>query len=262
MWTIPSQAPEGEGVTTIPKGSTLKRVEARGTRKGEDIVSSAWQHAAVERRARRSAPCRRSCFKKTFIISGTQEKVAKAGRRSEIARQAVKQMRELKNDTEYAIVRNQAASAGDTNTGRSLGSMENWIGATSPSSASATNVILATSAIGVGSWDEVASGAPGAIVDEGTTAAFIEADLRLALQASWDDGGDPDTVLCAASVKNYINDFTSLATRNVDLGRTQQATITGAADLLKASSFIGKPMSKNPVNSGELSQETILSEAA
>jgi hypothetical protein len=95
MWTIPSQAPEGEGVTTIPKGSTLKRVEARGTRKGEDIVSSAWQHAAVERRARRSAPCRRSCFKKTFIISGTQEKVAKAGRRSEIARQAVKQMRKV-----------------------------------------------------------------------------------------------------------------------------------------------------------------------
>ena len=34
-------------------------------------------------------------FKKTFIISGTQEKVAKAGRRSEIARQAVKQMRKV-----------------------------------------------------------------------------------------------------------------------------------------------------------------------
>jgi hypothetical protein len=36
-------------------------------------------------------------------------------------------------------------------------------------------------------------------------------------------------------VKNYINDFTSLATRNVDLGRTQQATITGAADLYVSS---------------------------
>jgi hypothetical protein len=174
-------------------------------------------------------------FKKTFIISGTQEKVAKAGRRSEIARQAVKQMRELKNDVEYALVRNQAATAGAANTGRSLGSMENWIGATSPSSTVATNVILATSAIGVGSWDEVASGAPGAIVDAGTTAAFVEADLRLALQAAWDDGGDPDTILCSASVKNYINDFTSLATRNVDLGRTQQATITGAADLYVSS---------------------------
>jgi len=36
-----------ERATTIPKGSTLKRVEARGIRKGEDIVSSAWKHAAV-----------------------------------------------------------------------------------------------------------------------------------------------------------------------------------------------------------------------
>ena len=68
-------------------------------------------------------------FKKEFIVSDTQEKVAKAGRRTEGARQSVKQMRELKNDVEWAMVRNQVASAGGSTTGRSLGSMEAWIGA-------------------------------------------------------------------------------------------------------------------------------------
>jgi len=77
-------------------------------------------------------------FKKSFIISGTQEVVSKAGRRSEIARQAMKQMRELKNDIEYALVRNQTGTAGGANTGRALASIESWIGATAPSSGTAT----------------------------------------------------------------------------------------------------------------------------
>ena len=46
--TISSQALQGEGSTTIPKGSTAKRLEAHiPSIEGEDIVSSAWQHAAA-----------------------------------------------------------------------------------------------------------------------------------------------------------------------------------------------------------------------
>ena len=44
---IMSQASFEEGATTIPKGSTPKRVEAQGIRQDEDIVSSAWKHAAA-----------------------------------------------------------------------------------------------------------------------------------------------------------------------------------------------------------------------
>ena len=37
-----------EGVTTIPRGSRIKRSEAPGPMKvGDDIVSSAWEHAAA-----------------------------------------------------------------------------------------------------------------------------------------------------------------------------------------------------------------------
>ena len=152
----------------------------------------------------------------------------------------MKQMRELKNDIEYALVRNQTGTAGAANTGRALASIESWIGATSPSSTVATNVVLATSTIGVGNWPETASGTPAAQTDHGTTGTFTEASLRLALQAVWDDGGDCDVILCNASVKNTLNDFTSLATRNVDLGRTQQAVITGASDLYVSSFGVHK----------------------
>jgi hypothetical protein len=152
----------------------------------------------------------------------------------------MKQMRELKNDIDWALVRNHTSTAGGANTGLSLASIESWIGATSPSSATATNVILATSTISTGNFPETASGTPIAQTDCGSTAALVEADLRLALQAVWDDGGDCDVILCNAGVKNVINDFTSLATRNVDLGRTQQAVITGASDLYVSSFGVHK----------------------
>ena len=36
-----------EGSTTIPKGSTLKRVEVQGILRDDDIVFSAWEQVAV-----------------------------------------------------------------------------------------------------------------------------------------------------------------------------------------------------------------------
>src|SRR5262245_9898573 len=46
--------------------------------------------------------------RKQFAISGTVEAVTLAGRKSEIARQGMKQMKELKRDIEQAILRNAA----------------------------------------------------------------------------------------------------------------------------------------------------------
>lgn len=37
-WAISSQAPQGEGSTTIPQGSRAERLEAPSTPRGEDIV--------------------------------------------------------------------------------------------------------------------------------------------------------------------------------------------------------------------------------
>jgi hypothetical protein len=82
-------------------------------------------------------------FKKVFNISATQEVVTKAGRSSEVARESMKQMREIKRDMEYAFTRNQIGTAGGAGTARTTAGMEAWIGGTA-SSTVATHVILST----------------------------------------------------------------------------------------------------------------------
>ncbi|MHA2069757.1 MAG: SU10 major capsid protein, partial [Candidatus Thorarchaeota archaeon] len=165
-------------------------------------------------------------FNKTFIISGTQEVVSKAGRKSEIGRQALRQMKELKRDVEFALTRNQAGTAGSNTVGRSLGSMESWIGATTPSATAATNVVLTTAAAS-GTYTEVVSGAPSAPTDTavGSTAAFTEAALNLALEGAWDEGGETDVLLMTPTNKNQFNAFTS----------GDQAFIVGASDVFVSS---------------------------
>ncbi len=176
-------------------------------------------------------------FKKEFIISGTQEAVSKAGRRTEGARQTVKQMRELKNDVEWALVRNQTASAGTGTAGRALGSMENWIGAgRTASSSAATSHVLATAGTGA-TTAAISNKVPGAVTDASANSGgtFEETDLTLALEGAWAQGGDVDLIAVSATGKSAINNFTGIAQRQVDVGRTQQASITGAADIYVSS---------------------------
>lgn len=180
-------------------------------------------------------------FNKTFVVSGTQEVVSKAGRKKESSRQALRKLRELKRDVEYALTRNQAGTAGSATVGRSLGSMESWIGATAPSSTVATLVVFTTAAAS-GTYTETASGAPSAPTDTavGSTAAFNEAALKLALEGAWNNGGDTDVLLMTPSNKNSLNDFTGIAQRNIDVGRGDQASILGAADVYVSSFGVHK----------------------
>jgi len=181
-------------------------------------------------------------FKKEFIISDTQEKVAKAGRRTEGARQTTKQMRELKNDVEFALVINQLGTAGGATTGRSLASMENWIGAGRTASATAaTSHVLATAGTGA-TTAAISAKLPGAVTDAsaGSGGAITSAALDLALEGAWDEGGDVDIIAVAATVKSTINDFTGVATRNVELNKTDQAIITQAADMYVSSFGVHK----------------------
>lgn len=159
-------------------------------------------------------------FKKTFIVSGTQEVVKKAGRSKEAARESIKKMREMKNDIEFTLVRNQASSAGGTGTGRSLASMESWI----------TQRTLATTTAGA-TTPGFSGGTVAAPTDGTTTGALTEAALKAALQSSWAQGGSPSTILVGATQKNAIDGFAGVATRFVDVSRTQQASITGSANL-------------------------------
>lgn len=169
--------------------------------------------------------------RKTFIVSGLAEVTKKAGRKSEIARSGMKLMKELKRDIELALVGNQASSAGGIATARSSGGMESWIGGPTSDPGTASNAVRATTAAQSASTIGFASGVVTAPTDSTTTGALTKTALDSALQGAWEDGGNPRTILVGATQKAAIDNFSSIATRFVDVDRSSQAVITGAANV-------------------------------
>lgn len=164
--------------------------------------------------------------RKTFLISRTQERVNKAGRRRESARQLTKQMRELKNEMEYAIVRNQASSAGGSGTARSTASIESWL---------ATNEVLATTT-SAATTPGFSGGTVASPTDSPSTlGALTVGTLNSALQGAWSSGGMATQILVGSTQKTAIDAFTGVATRFVDVDKAQQASIINAANLYVSS---------------------------
>ena len=176
-----------------------------------------------------AAPTRQGNYcqitKKMFLVSGTLEAVKKAGRAREAARQTVKQMRELKNDMEYIIVRNSASSAGGSGTARATGGMESWI---STNEELATTTSSATTA-------GFASGVVTAPTDGTTTGAFTEATFKQALADSWTKGGNASMILTGTSQKSAIDGFAGIAAPRTMMNAGSKNTIIGAADVYKSS---------------------------
>ena len=156
---------------------------------------------------------------KQVQISNTYDVVRKYGRKSEVAYQLMKAGKELKRDMEYALVRNQASSAGGAGTARSSAGLESWI----------VNRVLAT-----GSTAGTTPGFSGGTVvapTDGTSVTFVEADLKSALQLAWTDGGDPSVILMSATNKARFSTFAGIATKFNNVAGSNQAIITGAADV-------------------------------
>jgi hypothetical protein len=168
---------------------------------------------------------------KDFLASDTLEAVNKAGRKSELARGALVKMRELKRDMESRILGNGISTAGGAGTGRSTAGIESWIGSSTASATVANQVVLATSSASA-TTAPVTSGVAGtAPTDGSTTAALTSTALNLALEGAWEDGGDPRVILVGTSQKRAIDGFTGVATRFVDVDKSAQASIIGAANV-------------------------------
>ena len=123
-------------------------------------------------------------------------------------------------DLEYALVRNQASSAGGATTARTMGSMESWISG---------NAYRAS-----GSTGGTSSGYTGGVVTaptDGTATAMVEADLKAALQLAWTDGGDPTVIMMSATNKAEFSGFTGVATRFNDVKGATSANIIASADV-------------------------------
>jgi hypothetical protein len=211
--------------------TNFDKTEATGTYHEwvKDELAAAGANIAVEgdefSGASYTAPTRLGNYvqtaRKDFLVSGVMEEVKKAGRKSELARIAMKRMRELKNDVEYALVRNAASSAGGSTTGRSSAGMESWI---------ATNSIESTTTASA-TTTGFSSGTVAAPTDGTTTAAFDETMFKTALNAAWTQGGDARVVLCGTSQKAKLDAFSGVATKYNEIKGANQATIIGAADM-------------------------------
>jgi hypothetical protein len=158
--------------------------------------------------------------RKTVNISNTYDVVKKYGRKSEVAYQLMKAGKELKRDMEFALVRNQASSAGGAGTARTSAGLESWIAGNSIKSAAASTATTPGFAAGV-------VPAP----TDGTAGTFIEADLKSALEAAWVDGGEPTTILMSSKNKKLFSAFAGIAEKRHMVNGTSEAIITAAADV-------------------------------
>jgi hypothetical protein len=164
--------------------------------------------------------------RKTVMVSGTADAVRKYGRKEEFAYQIAKRGRELKRDIEAAMVGNQGSSAGSTSVARSSAGLESMI---------AGNRVLAATTNSVGTTAGFAAGAWTAPVD-GTTAALTETAFVEALQAAWEDGGDPSVIMMGAALKRKVATFGGASkfagvSVNQNQGRNSNAVVLGGVDL-------------------------------
>lgn len=164
--------------------------------------------------------------RKTVQVSGTYDAVKKYGRKTETAYQLMKAGKALKLDIEYAISRNGIGTAGGSATGRSTAGFESWIAGDGNRIIATGNTTATTPAF---------TTTPGTALTDGTANTFIEADLKLALQAAWTDGGDASVILMSATNKNRFDSFAGVATKYNEVKGTAQGTITGASDVYVSS---------------------------
>lgn len=161
--------------------------------------------------------------KKTVMVSGTADAVRKYGRAAEFAYQIAKKGKEIKRDVEYALVTNQASSAGGSGTARSSAGLESMIAGNRI--VAATNTTGTTPGYAGGVW---------AAPTDGTSAAMTESNLVAGLQAAWTDGGDPSVIMTNATLKHTIATFagaTSFAGVHVNQSRAAQGVVVGGVDL-------------------------------
>lgn len=148
-------------------------------------------------------------FRKSWAVTGTQEKVRKAGRASEVARIKVNRAIECRRDMERILFGEQGQAAGDATTARKARGFESWI---------ATNDSRGTSGADAAS----ATAAP----TDGTQRAFTETLLKSVLQSMFNEGARPKNAYVSAFNKQAFSAFTgrSNARQMVD-SNTVHATV-------------------------------------
>lgn len=150
--------------------------------------------------------------RKTFSISDTQERVSKAGRKSEIRYQTIKQGKELRKDMELALIENPTLPTGAIRQTRGL---RGWLVTGSSSGATGAAPNFGTNT------------AP----TDGTLRTFTEALMRTAALSAYTNGGNISMLMVHPSIKQNISaTFTGAGTK-FNKGETNQ--LNTAWDVIK-----------------------------
>jgi hypothetical protein len=155
--------------------------------------------------------------RKTLIISDTQKKIKKAGRKNEVAYQAQKQSVELRRDIEAIMFENIGADAGSEAVERKTGTLLAFIKTNVDKEATGTNPVYTT--------------VPTDPRNDGAQRAITEDMVKNVAQLGWTEGADFSTIFAGAFNKTKISAFTGIADKVFNLASAKQATIIGAADV-------------------------------
>ena len=159
--------------------------------------------------------------RKLLIISGTEEEVEKAGRRSEINYQTAMRGAELKRDMETIILTPQPGNAGSSTTARTTASLGAWL---------KTNVDKASD----GTNPSYTSGVPAMASGrgDGTPRAFTETILKSVLQKIWTATGDkPKYGFAGPFNKQAFSGFSGIATKTYYLNKPTASPVVATADV-------------------------------
>ena len=160
-----------------------------------------------------------------FIISGTEQRVEKAGRSSEVAYQAAKAAKELKRNVEKAALLNGVgAVVGGTAIARVTAGFPCWLKTNVSANGTSTPVVKPSYT------GSTPTGAAQVWKTFDTPEAFTEAMLKSTMQSCYENGGEPTMLMVSPYNKTVVSGFTGLASTryNVDAGDSP-TTIIGAA---------------------------------
>jgi hypothetical protein len=158
---------------------------------------------------------------KVVFVSGTQEAVDKAGRRSEMAYQMAKRGKEIKRDLEFTLTRNTGSSAGASGTAAAMSGVEAWL------STNKTTLGATVAAATTPGW----SSTHAAATDASVAGTFTKAGLDAVIQSCWTNGGNPRIVMTGPFNKTKLSAFSGIATLYKEVPGMSQGTIIGGADL-------------------------------
>lgn len=193
---------EAEAVTHEWQEDALDAPAANSVAEGADAT-----YTAITPTVRRQNQTQ--IARKTFSISDTQEKVKKAGRKSEIRYQKILKGRALRKDIELAVIENPTYTTGATRVTKGLRGFcvtNNSLGATG-----------------------AAPAFPNTAPTDGTLRPFTEAILRAGILAQYNAGGSADALMLAPTLKQTMSgSFVGNGTRYV---KAEEKKLVAAYDV-------------------------------